>query len=265
MIISGNILKMRSELKDVVHYELPVGDQLIPINELIGQDISLHFSGQINCIKCGKRTKTSFQQGFCYSCFLSAPEADPAIIRPELDQAHLGISRDMEWAQKYSLTEHVVYLAISSGLKVGVTRASQYTTRWIDQGAIQAIILAKTPYRQLAGLIEVELKDHFADKTNWRLMLSKQIDESKDLVEEKNNAANLLSHELQQYLAEDDTLTSISYPVIQYPDKIKSINLDKNPLYKGKLCGIKGQYLLFEDQHVINMRKYSGYMIAVEY
>lgn len=256
---------MKSELKEVVRYTLPIGDQQINMNELIGNKLSLRFNGQINCVKCGKRTKTSFQQGFCYNCFLSAPEADPGIIRPELDQAHLGISRDMEWAKTYSLTEHVVYLAISSGLKVGVTRASQYTTRWIDQGAIKAIILARTPYRQLAGLIEVELKDHFADKTNWRHMLSNQIDQSKNLPEEKNNAGNLLSNDLQQYLHEDDGITSISYPVISYPQKIKSINLDKNPFYEGKLCGIKGQYLLFEDQSVINIRKYSGYMLELEY
>ncbi len=170
----------------------------------------------------------------------------------------------MEWAKKYSLTEHVVYLAVSSGLKVGVTRASQYTTRWIDQGAIHALIIAHTPYRQLAGLIEVELKDHFADKTNWRHMLSNQIVEGIDLLQEKSKAANLLSNDLQQYLTEDNTLTRISYPVSQYPQKIKSINLDKNPAYKGKLCGIKGQYLLFEDQYVINVRKYGGYFLNIE-
>jgi hypothetical protein len=265
MEVSGNILKMQTSLADVVDYKLPIGDHLVPMNPLIGQKISLHYEGQINCIKCGRRTKTSFQQGFCYSCFQTAPEADPAIIRPELDLAHEGISRDMEWAKKYSLTEHVVYLAISSGLKVGVTRASQYTTRWMDQGAVSAILLAKTPYRQLAGLIEVELKDHFADKTNWRNMLSNRIQEGIDLENEKNKAADLLSHELQQYVSEEDCLTSIDYPVIQYPQKIKSINLDKQGDFKGVLTGIKGQYLMFDYSHVINIRKYGGYHLDIEY
>ncbi|MBT4727439.1 MAG: DUF2797 domain-containing protein, partial [Bacteroidetes bacterium] len=147
----------------------------------------------------------------------------------------------------------------------GVTRASQYTTRWMDQGAIKAIILAKTPYRQLAGLIEVELKEYFADKTNWRQMLSNKIDGDINLEEEKNKAAGLLSNDLQQYLDEEDHITNISYPVNQYPQKIKSINLEKNPVYSGTLAGIKGQYLMFEDQHVINIRKYSGYFIGIDY
>lgn len=265
MQLSGNIIKMKTVLKNVVEYQLPIGQQFLPLNDLIGQEIKLSYNGQINCVKCGRRTKTSFQQGFCFPCFQSAPEADPGIIRPELDQAHLGISRDMEWAKKYSLTEHVVYLAVSSGLKIGVTRASQYTTRWMDQGAIKAIILAKTPYRQLAGLIEVELKEYFADKTNWRQMLSNKIDGDINLEEEKNKAAGLLSNDLQQYLDEEDYITNISYPVNQYPQKIKSINLEKNPVYSGILAGIKGQYLMFEDQHVINIRKYSGYFIGIDY
>lgn len=264
MRTEGTLLKMRTQLKDVVEYQLPVGDVLIPLNELLGREIQINFLNQIYCVKCGKKTYKSFNQGFCYPCFTTAPEADPAIIRPELDMAHKGISRDMEWAKKYSLQPHYVYLAVSSGLKVGVTRSIQVITRWIDQGAWKGIKLAETPYRHLAGLIEVELKNHFADKTNWRRMLMNIVDQNINLVDEKNKAGDLIPDDLQQYVIEDNEIIEIKYPVNQYPEKVNSINFDKIGEYRGTLCGIKGQYLIFEDQHVMNIRKHNGYLVSIE-
>ena len=52
------------------------------------------------------------------------------------------------------------------------------------------------------------------------------------------------------------------YPVEQYPEKVKSHNLDKTPVIRGKLQGIKGQYLIL-DTGVINIRKYSGYELRI--
>jgi hypothetical protein len=265
MIFEGNISKMQVSLKDVVQYQLPLGEQKIYMNDLIGSKITMFFHSRINCVKCGRVTNKSFNQGFCYPCFQSAPEADPAIIKPELDQAHEGISRDIEWAKENSLVDHYVYLAVSSGLKVGVTRYRQVPTRWIDQGAWKAIKIARTPYRQLAGLIEVELKEHFADKTNWRAMLQNKIDRDVNLIDEKIAAINLLPDELQEYAIDDDEITEIKYPVERYPVKIKSLNFDKTPEISGKLSGIKGQYLIFEDDSVINLRKYGGYYISLNY
>jgi len=263
MLFSNRLLKLQSENKNEVHYQLLDNDKNIDLNQIIGKTIRFSFSGQINCIACGRKTRKSYGQGFCFSCFQTVPQADPSIMRPELDQAHLGISRDMEWAKKNSLVDHFVYLAISSSLKVGITRHTQIPTRWIDQGAIQAIRIAKVPYRQLSGLIEVELKKHFADKTNWRKMLTNEIDLSVDLIKERNKAHKILSSEFSKYLI-DDEITHIKYPVLHYPEKVKSINLDKTPTFESKLIGIKGQYLIFENQNVLNIRKHNGYFVTIE-
>ncbi|MFA8433834.1 MAG: DUF2797 domain-containing protein [Marinifilaceae bacterium] len=265
MIKSGNILKMRTLLKPEVEYRLPVGNEEILMNDLVGKSIRMKFLGQINCIHCGKKTKTSFSQGYCYSCFNTLPQTDISIVHPELDQSHLGISRDMEWAKENSLKPHFVYLALSSVVKVGVTRFSQIPTRWIDQGASRAIRLAQTPNRHIAGVMEVALKEHFADKTNWRDMLKNNVDESADLVAQKRRAVELLHPELKQYVTDDDEVVEVNYPVQNYPQKVTSINFDKLQEYQGVLCGIKGQYLIFEDQKVMNMRRHAGYMIEVEY
>lgn len=265
MIKSGNILKMRTLLKPEVEYRLPVGAEEILMNDLVGKPIRLRFLGQINCIHCGKKTKTSFSQGYCYSCFTTLPQTDVSIVHPELDQSHLGICRDMEWAKENSLKPHFVYLALSSVVKVGVTRFSQIPTRWIDQGASKAIRLAETPNRHIAGIMEVALKEHFVDKTNWRDMLKNNIDESVDLVAEKKRAIELLHPELKQYVTDDDEVVEVNYPVLKYPQKISSIGFDKVPEYEGVLKGVKGQYLIFEDQKVINMRKHAGYLLEVEY
>lgn len=263
MIFSGNIRKMRSEFGQPINYFLSIGEKEIAMNELIGKEMKMSFAGQINCISCGKKTKTSFNQGFCYSCLQKAPEASETIIRPELSKAHLGIARDMEWAKKHDLIEHVVYLAASSDLKVGVTRSHQIPTRWIDQGASFAIELCRTPNRHIAGVIEVWLKNHFSDKTNWRAMLQNKIATDIDLQEEKKNALQLLTPELQKYYSEDDKLWEFHYPVNQFPDKINSLTFDKQAEISGTLQGIKGQYLLFDDNRVLNIRKHNGYFVEI--
>jgi hypothetical protein len=263
MLVSGNIIKMRAELADTVQYFLPLGKSELPMNEQIGKNIQFTFTGQINCISCGKRTKTSFGQGFCYNCLQTAPEASETVMRPELSKAHLGIARDMDWAREHDLIDHYVYLAVSGELKVGVTRHHQVPTRWIDQGASQAIILARTPNRHISGMIEVYLKNFFSDKTNWRSMLQNKDVKEYNLPEEKVNAYQLLPAELQQYLHPDDKIWKINYPVLSYPEKNTSLTFDKDPVISGTLNGMKGQYLIFSDGRVLNLRKHSGYFLDV--
>jgi hypothetical protein len=260
----GNILKMRTELASPVKYDLPVGDKLLEMNPLIGKDISMHFTGQINCISCGKITKRSFNQGFCYNCLQTAPEASESVVRPELSKSHFGIARDMEWAEKHDLIEHVVYFAVASELKIGVTRNHQIPTRWIDQGASFAIEIARTPNRHIAGVMEVFLKKHFTDRTNWQAMLKNEVAENIDLAEEKGKVRQLLPSELQKYLTETNEVTSIEYPVSEYPQKVKSLSFDKTRDISGVLKGIKGQYLIFKNDTVLNIRKHNGYFLEIE-
>jgi len=263
MLASGNIIKMRSEMADPVQYFLPIGETEIPMNERIGKPIEFRFTGQINCISCGKKTKTSFSQGFCYNCLQTAPEASETIMRPELSKAHLGIARDMDWAREHDLIDHFVYLAVSGELKVGVTRHHQVPTRWIDQGASEAIVLSKTPNRHIAGVIEVFLKNFFSDKTAWQAMLKNISTQVYNLPEEKTNANQLLPLELQQYYSDDDKIWRLNYPVLNFPEKVTSVSFDKEPVISGVLNGIKGQYLIFEDGRVLNIRRHSGYWLEV--
>ena len=265
MQLEGNIHKMRTELANPVQYFLPIGENEIEMNSLIGKEISMNFTGQINCIKCGKRTKTSFHQGFCFNCLQTAPEASESVIRPELSKSQFGIARDLEWAKKHDLADHFVYLAVSSQIKIGVTRSHQIPTRWIDQGTSYAIKLATTPNRHIAGIIEVFLKKYYTDKTNWRAMLKNEVTENINLQEEKQNVIQLLPSELRKYIEPDNETTTIEYPVQQFPQKIKSIGFDKTPIIKGVLQGIKGQYLIFENDTVLNIRKHNGYFLHIFY
>ena len=259
---SGNLRKMRTRLEDVVHYTLMLDDTPIDMNAQIGETIKLSFDGQINCIACDRLTKKSFGQGFCYPCFRNAPEASECIIRPELCRAHEGEARDMAWAEKHCLSEQIVYLARSSAIKVGITRASQVPTRWIDQGATDAIIFARVPNRYTAGLVEVAMKEHLTDRTNWQRMLKNEVIDA-DLVAKKALVSDALDADLRQFIDTDDTVCSIDYPVDRYPEKVKSVGFDKQPEIEGCLAGIKGQYLIFDDNRVLNIRKHNGYRITV--
>ena len=264
MRYNGTLLKMETKLVNPIEYELPIGDELIYMNPLIGKYIALKWLKEIYCVACGRKTNKSFAQGFCYPCFLNAPETSECIFRPELCRAQDGIARDMEWAENHCLQDHIVYLAISSGIKVGVTRSGQIPTRWIDQGAWQAIKLAKTPSRYTAGLIEVALKEHISDRTNWQRMLKNQLIEGVDLTIAKKEMIAHLPSDLQNYISEEDNITEINYPVNEYPEKVKSLSFDKLGEIAGRLWGVKGQYLIFDDGTVVNMRKHIGYMVELE-
>lgn len=264
MKAEGNLIKMRSELNQPVDYFLKLGDQEIYMNELIGKQLKLEHNGVINCIHCGAKTKKSFNQGFCYNCFQTAPEADQSVVRPELSMAQFGIARDMEWATKHDLIDHFVYLSVTNDLKVGVTRFHQIPTRWIDQGAVKAIKLAKTPNRHIAGIIESFLKNYLADITKWQPMLKEEINTKVNMVEEKQRIAKLLPAELQQYVTSDNNITEIEYPGDYQLLKVKSASFDKTPKIEGTLARIKGQYLIFDDEKVINIRKFNGYYVNFE-
>ncbi len=263
MKFTGNLRKMTTESGGVVQYNLLLGNDSIYMNDLIGKKIKLINLHKINCIKCGKATRTSFAQGFCYPCFISVPEAEDCVLRPELCRAHEGVARDLSFAAEHCLIDHYVYLALSGGLKVGVTRYSQVPTRWIDQGAGKAIIVACTPNRYLAGTIEVALKQHLKDKTNWRVMLTQESSGNENLVEEKKKALTALHPDFIKYAFQDNKITEISYPVLQYPLKVKSINLDKIEELQDIISGIKGQYLIFQSGEVLNIRKYGGYKVEL--
>jgi hypothetical protein len=258
---AGNIRKMGSSPGEVIQYQLPLGNQKVEMNPLIGHHIQLAYLGKINCIRCGRETTRSFAQGYCYPCFTTAPETEECVLRPELCRAHEGEARDIEYARNHCLIEHVVYLSLTSGLKVGVTRNTQVPTRWIDQGAVQAIELARTPNRFTAGQIEVALKAHMDDKTHWGKMLTGQGPEGIDLVSEKKRVGLLVREELKRYLVTDDRVSHLVYPVAQYPEKVRSLNFDKEPEVSGILAGIKGQYLIFNDNRVLNIRKFGGYLV----
>ncbi len=255
--------KMNTSIGEPIEYRLFSDDKPILINDFLHKKLEINWSGNIFCQKCAKKTKRSFGQGFCYPCFISAPEASPCIIKPELCQAHLGIGRDIEFEQKHHNQPHIVYMAATDKVKVGVTRDTQVPTRWIDQGANKAIILAETPNRYLAGLTEVALKSFYSDKTNWRSMLKNLQDHNIDLEDEKWKCHDLLPSDLQQYFVENDDVIELNYPVNHYPEKITSLNLEKQESISGVLTGIKGQYLMFDEQYVFNVRRHTSFEIEM--
>lgn len=248
---------------DIIRYDLVTTEGLVKLNDFIGKNFHLSFKNEIRCSSCDAKTNKSFQ-GFCYKCFISSPENSECIIRPELCRGHLGEGRDVVWEEKNHNQPHIVYLASTSAVKVGVTRSNNAFVRWIDQGAHQTIVFAEVPYRYLAGVIEVELKKYISDKTNWQKMLKGEDDDSIDLFKIKNELARNLPHDLQGFISVNDSVHLFNYPIIKIPNKVKSINLDKELEFNEKLVGIRGQYLIFESERVINVRKYTGYIVDID-
>ncbi|MEP4890624.1 MAG: DUF2797 domain-containing protein [Aliiglaciecola sp.] len=274
-IYSGNIRKMHgeAEIGSTVEYKLPIGDSHISMNSLIGSSVKVTHTGMINCIHCNNKTKKSFNQGYCYRCLMKLAQCDTCIIKPETCHYDQGTCREPQWGEDNCMSDHFVYLANTGTLKVGITRhvSDGVSSRWIDQGATQAIPILRVKNRLLSGLVETVIKQHIADKTNWRTMLKGEPDQA-DLIAMREHLFGLVEMELDdigsQYGIQaisliDMPAIDIQYPVSEYPNKIKSINLDKELEFEGVLNGIKGQYWLLDNDRVINMRKYSGYHLEI--
>ena len=262
MQYQGVLRKMMTEIGDEVHYYLDMKTDFLNMNQLIAKEVTLSFVSY-ECLHCHLEKKI-YRQGYCQSCFFDIPQAADWIMRPELSKAHLDIEdRDLAYEKKVQLQPHIVYLANSSNVKVGVTRKQQVPTRWIDQGAHEAIEIVEVPNRYLAGITEVALKEHVADKTNWRKMLKNDI-EDESLITWRNKLKQFIPEEVMPYFIESNTETLINFPVTQYPTKPKSLNLIKTPTYTGTLVGIKGQYLIFEDETVFNVRSNEGLVVKIE-
>jgi hypothetical protein len=269
--IRGQVRKLVSRLDRPVHYSLPLGEERVALNPLIGSRLQLRHTGRISCVHCGRQTNKSFNQGYCYPCFQTLAQCDSCIIAPERCHYDAGTCREPVWGDHFCMQDHVVYLANSSGLKVGITRASQLPTRWIDQGASQALAVLRTRSRQQAGFCEAMFRQHVADRTNWRSMLKGE-QEALDLPAERTRLLQLCAGELQDIqqrfgLHAVSVLNGVEpvvleYPAANLPEKLNSLDLDKSSCIEGILLGIKGQYLLL-DTGVINIRKYTGYELEL--
>lgn len=261
MKYEGVLKKMWAENGSPIQYYLVFESDFLNLNQLLDKKISINFLSY-QCLNCSLQKKV-YRQGFCYDCFFQIPQAADWIIRPELSKAHLGIEdRDLEYEKKSQLQPHIVYLANSSSVKVGVTRKSQVPTRWIDQGAHEAIEIVEVPNRYLAGITEMALKDFVSDKTNWRTMLRNEV-KDEDLVQWRTKLKQYLPEEAREYFLENNLETNLHFPVLKYPEKPKSLNLTKTPYYEGVLKGIKGQYLIFEDDTVFNVRSNEGCVVSI--
>jgi hypothetical protein len=267
----GALSKMSVRLEDPVQYGFRLGEAEIAVNPLIGKQLRLEFLGAIHCIHCGRKTKKSFSQGYCYPCFTKLAQCDSCIVSPEKCHFEQGTCREPEWGERFCMTDHVVYLANSSGIKVGITRASQVPTRWIDQGASQALPIVRVATRQQSGFVEDLLRSQVADRTNWRTMLKGEAPPldlaavRDELLDQLADGVRALQDRFGLQAIQpvtDIQPIEISYPVDAYPTKVVSFDLDKTPVVEGTLRGIKGQYLIL-DTGVINLRKYTAYQLAI--
>ena len=273
--IQGHARKMLAENDGPVAYTMRLDDARVPMNELIGKRVALSFTGNIHCQNCGRKTKKSYSQGYCFPCSQRLAACDMCIVRPHTCHFDAGTCREPDWGLKHCFQDHFVYVSNTSGLKVGITRQDQLPTRWIDQGATQALPIFRTRSRHVAGMLEKAIGAHVSDRTDWRRMLKGDADD-RELCAERDRLLGLAADDIASvreqfagrfdgeapFVALQDDTVSLRYPVSAWPEKVKAHNLDKQPQVDATLVGIKGQYLIFDDG-VLNVRKYTAYELAL--
>ena len=276
LISNGFLRKLSINHGDVVQYALScdLGTD-VPLNNMMGKQLTFKFSGAIECIYCKRPIKKSFNQGYCFVCFRKLARCDQCIVKPELCHYHLGTCREPEWGNNVCMKKHVVYLSVTSGIKVGITKQKNIPSRWFDQGATLALPIYEVHNRLQSGLLESVIKKSMSDKTNWRAMLKEDIyaidlksfwtqhleshqSEINTIIENNPHFADKHPRPIDK----NYDMQSFVYPRLDCPLVIKSINVDKTPSFTGTLIAMKGQYLLF-DIGVINIRKYTGYHVEI--
>lgn len=257
--------ELTHHMDEYVHYNLRTDQSEIGLHKALGETVSISHSGVKQCIRCGRKVKKLYQNGYCYPCVTTLAECDLCIVKPHECHHHLGTCRDEEFANQHCMIPHYVYLAFSSHVKVGLTRKGRQLTRWVDQGALAAILVAELPTRKHAGELEVEIGAFLSDKTDWRKMLAGEMDETIDLRAVKQEVLERISSQWNSYCLTDvDYVHRFVYPRQEgFSPKLTSLSLDKTPLVEGVLRGIKGQYLLFDDG-VFNVKKHAGYGVDLK-
>ena len=266
-LYTGSLRKLKSTLSDPIQYHLPIDEIELLLNDYLGKTLTLKFEGNIQCVHCQRKIKKSYNQGYCFPCAQTLARCDFCIVKPEKCHFHLGTCREAEWGKTHCFIPHIVYLANTSGLKVGITRETQIPTRWIDQGAVQALPICRVKNRYHSGLVEVAMKSMVADKTDWRKMLKGQgeniaLFEKRDALFKNIEWPDALRDESSVEILQNQSVVAIQYPVLSYPEKVTAFNLEKTPEISGTLLGIKGQYLIF-DKGVLNIRNLTGYVVSV--
>lgn len=258
-------LEVTYKTSDPVRYEWQLGETSVVVNDLIGENLHIHFTGLKTCIACGRVVKKLFQNGYCFPCVRTLAECDLCIVKPQDCHFRNGTCRDDNFGLSHCMIPHYVYIAWSSGYKVGLTRKGRQLKRWMDQGATEAVVIAETPTRRAAGELEVAIAQRMNDKTDWRKMLKEENEPDRGILDVREEAIAHLPDSFSHYIfSEPQQVTRIVYP--RQPDtivKLKSLNLDKQPDITGEVKGIKGQYILFEDG-VFNVKKFSGFHVEVQ-
>ncbi|HET8807290.1 MAG TPA: DUF2797 domain-containing protein [Methylophaga sp.] len=272
-MLEGQLSKMQAILSvdGRAQYQLVIGDTQVAMHDLVGQPLQFTYAGAIHCQNCQRKTNKSYSGGFCFPCSQKLAQCDLCFMKPEICHFDKGTCREPDWGLAVCMQDHIVYLANSSGLKVGITRIGQVPTRWLDQGATQAVPVFRVKSRYQSGLVEVLFKQHVSDRTDWRKMLKGDADPL-DLLAQRDHLMQECAIDIAALQTQfepgaitplpAENMVSIQYPVDQYPEKIKALNFDKTPQIEGVLQGIKGQYLLL-DSGVLNIRKFAGYQVAL--
>lgn len=262
--LRGYLREMSHEVARPIEYSWAFDDgQTARVNDWLGKSVRIQFLGQKRCVHCGRSVTKLYQAGYCFPCVTTLAETDLCIVKPEICHFHLGTCRDDQYGESHCMIPHYVYLAVSSQVKVGLTRKHRELTRWMDQGAVGGLLFAEVPNRKAAGELEVEIARELPDKTDWRKLITGVVAQV-DLEALATIVAARLPEQWQRYLIEQRTVHHLSYPTFD-PERIgkaKSHSLDKSPVIEGTLIAIRGQYLIF-DHGAVQIRKHAGFLCDI--
>ena len=264
-MVEGPLVKLVSAPTDPASYTLCVDTEpakTLPLNAVLGRGVEIRFLDRITCRYCASVTKKSYGEGYCYPCFKHLARCDLCVVSPDRCHYHLGTCREPTWGESFCMQPHRVYLANTTGPKVGITRAGHELVRWIDQGASQGLLMCAARTRRLAGLVEVSFAEHITDRTDWRRLVSRDTApvDLMGLREELKSKLGPLPEGVS-WLQGQAPIT-LRYPMRRYGGKIRRLLLNKEPVVRGNLLGVKGQFLLF-DHGVFNVRQHTSYHVRV--
>jgi len=238
---------------------------------LVGESLRVTLHEEHVCANCGEKLSES-KYSVCYDC-KQRPPFTQCIKTPGTDCTNADCPFP-DYKRDACDHTYVVYLVTKGDVKVGISRSDRRLQRWAEQGASHAIVVAETPNRKSAGLIEEALSDRFETQSSssWYEPRTSPVE---DLVEATRTAPEYIPDDSRLYACltlNDLDETVIADRVVSIPHRATGVDhahgvtrpeLAVGDSGEGTILGVRGSVIL-TNSFALNLKKRQGYCATIE-
>jgi len=239
-------------------------DGPIDLAGLVGDEIRVDIQPGFRCQHCGDQADNSP----CQEC-QSKPPFQQCVFTPGTSCTYQDCPFP-SFKRRSCAHNFVVYLVAKDSVKAGITQADRAVSRWAEQGATHGMIIARTPNRRVAGIVEDALETVVSTESTKEWY--EPLDEPKHaLMEAVDSCRDALTEPLKPFSTLPTDETALKDRIVQVPvhftgddatvRTLPEISVDEG--LQSAVLGVRGQIVATEDA-VVNFDHLKGKQVTVE-